>query len=186
MTIAWTPNNEWAGATVAVLACGPSMSEEVAQALRGHRRIVVNAAHRLAPDADMLVALDGNWPQALREFAGLRVTGVADDSLDALYAGPMWERVRLAPNHEIEIRNSGLAAIRIAAAMGASRIIRAGFDPERPSHFYDDEVDTGAYPGLAAAIATLTADLALRGVPVERYVAAPAAVDTPVKAKRKW
>lgn len=176
MTTPWTITPDWQGETVAVLASGPSMSAEIAEALRSHRTIAVNFACRAAPGADILVALDGNWPQEFRDFAGLRVTGVADDDLDALYAGPFWERVRLAPSHEIEFRNSGLAAIRIAATLGATRIILAGFDaPVRYGHFYDDEVDTGEYVGLAAGIATLTAELAARGVAVERY-APPAAV----------
>jgi hypothetical protein len=183
MTTPWQPNNEWAGATVAVLASGPSMNADVAEALREHRTIVVNLEHNLAPWADMLVALDGNWAQPYREFAGLRVTGVADDGLDALYVGPMWERVRLSPSHEIEFRNSGLAAIRIAAGMGASRIILAGFEPEARSHFYDDE--EVEYVGLAEGIAALTTELQARGIAVERFAlpaeVAPAAATAPSK-----
>ena len=120
MTTTWKITPDWQGQTVAVLASGPNMSQEVADALREHRRIVVNFTHRLAPDADMLVALDGNWPQELRDFAGLRVTGVLDDDLDALYIGPRWERVQMAPGHEIEVHNSGLTAIRIAASRARS------------------------------------------------------------------
>lgn len=176
MTTPWKITPDWQGETVAVLASGQSMSVPVAAALSRYRCIVVNFACRAAPAADMLVALDGNWPQELRDFAGIRVAGVADEDTDALYAGPFWERIRLAPNHEIEIRNSGLAAIRIAAAMGAARIILAAFDaPERPGHFYDDEVDTGdEYVGLAQGIAQLTDELAARGVVVERVEAGEA------------
>lgn len=168
MTTTWKITPDWQGETVAVLASGPNMSQEVADALREHRRIVVNHTHKLAPDADMLVAMDGNWPQEWRDFAGLRVTGVQDDDLDALYIGPRWERVKLAANHEIEIHNSGLTAIRIAAEMGAARIILAGFAPDTPGHWYDDvqEAYTGAPQGLAAIEAELTA----RGVIVERFV----------------
>lgn len=177
MTTLWKITPEWKGKTVAVLACGPSMSAEVAAALAvDHLCIVVNAAQRVAPWAAMMVALDP-WTYELedtRAFEGTRVCGVDVDGLDALYPGPMWERVTLAPGHVIEIRNSGLAAIRIAAALGASRIILAGFDPEVPRHFYDDEVDTGDYVGLAPALVAITAELAAQGIQVERY-AAPAA-----------
>lgn len=177
MTTSWKPNGEWAGATVAVLASGPSMSVEVAQALREHRTIAVNDAARVAPWADMLVALDAlrHWPPEWREFAALRVTGIADEEHDALYAGPRYERVRLASNHEIEIHNSGLAAVRIAAEMGAARIILAGFEPEARRHFYDDEVDTGEYVGLADGLAAITAELQARGIAVERYAPPPPA-----------
>jgi hypothetical protein len=181
MTTTWKIPADWQGQTVAVLASGPNMSQEVADALRVHRRIVVNHTHRLAPDADMLVAMDGNWHQEWREFAGMRVTGVQDDDLDALYIGPRWERVQLAPGHEIEIHNSGLTAVRIAALMGASRIIMAGFDPENPRHWYDDRVDTGGYVGLSQALRTLEAELTAKGVIVERYNATAA----PVTAKAK-
>lgn len=117
MTTTWKITPDWQGQTVAVLASGPNMSQEVADALREHRRIVVNHTHRLAPDADMLVAMDAHWPQEFRDFAGLRVTGVMDDDLDALYIGPRWERVQIAPGHEIEIHDSGLTAVRISAAV---------------------------------------------------------------------
>lgn len=172
MTTTWTITPEWQGQTVAVLASGQNMSQEVADALREHRRIVVNYTHRLAPDADMLVAMDGNWPQEMREFAGLRVTGVQDDSLDAIYIGPRWERVQLAPGHQIEIHNSGLTAVRIAAQMGAARIILAGFEPETPGHWYDNEVDSSNfYTGLAQALQDLTVELQAKGVKVETYTA---------------
>lgn len=170
MTTPWKPDGSWKGATVAVLASGPSMSADVAESLREHRTIAVNHSHRMAPWADMLVALDGNWPQSFREFAGMRVTGVKDDELDALYAGPMYERVQFRPGHAIEIRNSGLSAIRIAAGMGAARIILAGFDyPGVLGHFYDDEVDTGDYIGLREGLEALTAELRVRGIAVEHY-----------------
>jgi hypothetical protein len=168
MTTPWKPNGEWAGETVAVLGAGPSMTPSVVDALRGHRIIAAGFA---CEGADMLVALDGNWPQDWCEFPGMRVTGVSDDDLDAMYIGPQWERVQVAPGHEIEIHNSGVTAIRIAAGMGAARIILAGFDPDQPRHFYDDEVDTGEdpYTGLALALDALTAELAARGVTVERF-----------------
>ncbi len=174
MTTLWKITPDWQGQTVAVLATGPSLTPALVAALCQYRTIAVNEAVRLAPEADMLVALDGNWPPAYRNFAGQRVTGVADDSLDALYAGPFWCTVRLTNGAMVEMRNSGLAAIKIAAAMGAARIILAGFDhPERSHHFYDDEVDTGEYTGLPEGVADLVAQLAAQGVQVER--AAPVA-----------
>jgi hypothetical protein len=169
MTTPWTPAGEWAGQTVAVLASGPSMSAEVAQALREHRTIAVNYTHRLAPWADMLVGMDGNWPREWREFAGWRVCGIEDDTLDAFYVGHMSERVTLAAGHTIDFRNSGLAAIRIAARMGASRIILAGFEPENPRRWHDDEVDSGELVGVAAGLAQLRAELAAAGVVVEDF-----------------
>jgi len=169
MTTIWKPAGEWQGATVAVLATGPSMSAEVAESLREHKTIAVNLALRLAPWADMLVAMDGNWPQEFRDFEGMRVTGIADEDLDALYIGPRWESVTLGPGHHIEIRNSGIAAVRIAAEMGAAKVIMAGFDfPGSAGHFYDDEVDTGQYLGVAEGLSALVAELTASGIEVER------------------
>jgi hypothetical protein len=172
MTQPWKQTRAWEGDTVAVLATGPSMTAELAESLQQHRTIAVNDAIRVAPWAEMLVALDGNWPQEFRDFGGARLSGIDDETLDAFYIGHRFERVQLTPSHQVEIRNSGLAAIRIAAEMGAVRIILAGFDsPTLPGHFYDDEVDTGEYIGLAAGIAQMTEELRARGVTVERYQA---------------
>ena len=174
MTTTWTIPKLWEGETVAVLATGPSMSQDVADALSGHKRIVVNQGYRLAPDADMLVAMDGNWPQEYRDFPGMRVTGVKDDDLDAYYIGPRWERVRLENGAEVEIHNSGLTAVRIAAAMGAKKIILAGFDGFSPGervHYYDDEIDVGAYVGVTIGLKKIIAELAAQGVTVERFTA---------------
>lgn len=165
MTTAWKIEPDWLGETVAVLASGPSMSKQVAEQLRQYKCIVVNHTHKLAPWADMLVALDLNlplWADA-SDFAGIRVCGVQSDKVDALYVGPMYERVQLSPMHNIEILNSGLAAIRIAERMGASTIILAGFDPE---------LNREKYPGLVEGLTALIKELAARGIIVERYTAA--------------
>lgn len=168
MTTPWKNEPLWPGETVAVLACGPSLSQEVADALRVHRTIAVNEAIRLAPWADMLVALDDvSWTEELRGFPGMRLTGIENADLDAFYIGHRFERIRLGASCEVEIRNSGLAAIRIAAQMGAARILLAGFEPDRPGHFYDDEVDE--YVGVAIGIKQLSAEFAAQGVVVEKY-----------------
>lgn len=177
MTKLWKPTELWQGQTVAVLASGPGMNARVAESLRQHRCIAVNHTSRLAPWADMLVSLDGAWSAEFREFAGMRVTGVEDDDLDALYAGPMYEQIELSPGHRIDVRNSGLAAVRIAAAMGASRVILAGFDPEARRRWHDDEVDTGAYVGIATGLQAIVTELVAAGLQVERVAPETAEAD---------
>ena len=168
MTTPWQPAGEWTGETVAVLASGPSMNADVARALGEHRCIAVNYAIRVVPFADMLVALDGHWCQELRDFAGVKVTAVADDTLDALYIGPQWRTVQVAPGHALEITNSGLSAVELAARLGAARIILAGFDhPHQCGHFYDDVVEP--YTGLEIAMRELIARLRAQGVTVEYF-----------------
>lgn len=153
MTTPWQPGGEWAGQRVAVVSPVADVS-----AIDADRVIVVNDASLLLPGADMLVALDGNWPAAWRAFAGARVTGVADPDLDALYIGHRPERVKVG-GAQLEITNSGLTAIRVAAAMGAREITLHGFRPHeaQPAEFY-----IGVAEGLEAIIAESTA----RGIPV--------------------
>lgn len=182
MTKPWKITPDWAGQTVAVLGSGPSLTPAVIESLAQHRVIVVNYSFALAPEADMLVALDADpvfWASAAG-FTGMRVCGTAIDEIDALCAGPRFERITLAPGHVIETCNSGLAAIRIAAEMGAARIILAGFDPETGGHFDGRPADAPGTPreyvGLAQGLAALIAELQGKGVAVEWFEpAAPAA-----------
>jgi hypothetical protein len=171
MTTPWTiPVDLWAGETVAVLCAGPALTPDFADSVRHHPRIAVRRAFQFAPDADMLVSLDGPtgsaddafWPDA-RAFAGLRVCGVECD-VDALYAGMFYETVTLAEGHVIQIRNNGLAAIRIAARAGAAKILLLGFDPER----YEEVHAHTGFHGLVQGLAQITAELRAAGIEVER------------------
>lgn len=173
MTIPWKPAGEWAGQAVAVIAGGKSMTSEVAESLRQYRTIVADDACAIATWADMLVSVGGNWPQERRGFAGMRVTGVDDDTLDALYVGPMSERITLGVGNEVEVMDSSLAAIRIAADMGANRIILAGFD--------DD--DSPVARGVVKLIAELTILRRHTRRTLERYTPPEKPAAKPVKAK---
>lgn len=166
MTTFWKPAGEWCGQTVAVMAAGPTMSRALAQSLRRHRTIAVTRAAKLAPWADMLIALDPNWPPEYRAFRGMRVTGVEDGELDALYIGHRSESVMLRPGHIVSLRNSGLMAVRIAAEMGAQRILLAGFAPDVPKYF--DGLSAGPYVGVTEGLRQIAAELSARGVIVER------------------
>lgn len=171
MTKPFTMTPMWAGLTVAVLASGASLTQEVADSVKHLPRIAVRRAFRLAPDADMLVSLDGPpnhgfWEES-RDFAGLRICGVECD-LDALYANIPAELVALDPVGEIQIRNNGLAAIRLAAQSGANTIILLGFDGLPYKHFYDEvDSDWDQYPGLATGLEALIAELRAQGIAVQ-------------------
>lgn len=167
MTTPHTFTPDWQGETVAVLGAGPDMTAELAETARGHKTIAVNRAVKFAPWADMFVALDPHhpfWEEADRlEFSGLRVCGVECD-IEALYAGMFYESVNMGEGHTIEIRNNALAAIRIAALMGAKKIILLGFDPER---YEEVQAHTG-FTGLVAGLAQITAELQAQGIEIER------------------
>jgi hypothetical protein len=137
MSQAWKIQREWEGDTCAVLASGPSMSQEIAERIRGMRTIVVNDNYKLAPWADVLYAADYLWwkehPEALK-FAGRRVTimpiGCSTIEFPELrylenggYGG-----LDPRPTHIRTGKNSGYQAIHIAAHLGVRKILLCGFD----------------------------------------------------------
>jgi len=172
MTTLWNiPADLWAGETVAILGAGPDMTEELAGRARGYKTIAVNRAIKFAPWADMFVALDPHHPfwETMDSFKGLKICGV-ECEYDALYPGMMYETVQIAPGHMIEIRNNALAAIRLAALLGAKKILLLGFDPER---YEEVHAHTGFY-GLVQGLQQITAELRATGIEIER-------VDTPAQ-----
>lgn len=191
MTTRWIPPI-WTGETVAILATGPSMTQALADSLRKHRTIAVNHAFRVAPWADALVALDGGFfLEEFKDFAGIRLSGFEHDDIEAFYIGAMYERVQIAEGHVIEMRNSGLAAIRCAALTGPARILLAGFNPETAAHCAeaadaDEHPATDPYPYLAEGLAHVIREVRAQGIEVE-HVAEPsgAPADEPTSFFRR-
>lgn len=177
----------WRGATVAILASGPSLTAadvELVRAWRdaqpGARRvIVVGTTFRLALWADVLYASDEGWwnvygEEALREFRG-----------ECWAGAPGWR----ALVHYVEVvkepglspdcarihggGNSGYQAIGLAYAWGAARMVLTGYDMQRTGgrshHFGDHE---GALPNLGPLkewrlrMARMAVDLKAHGVQV--------------------
>lgn len=108
--------------TIAILATGPSMSQAVADSLAGMRRICVNDAYKLAPDADALCANDATWwrvnPSA-RSFAGRRFSCNRVDHV---------EQVTCA-RFLVRSSNSSLLALHVAIKyFKATRILLYGVD----------------------------------------------------------
>lgn len=161
MTTPLTITRMWPGETVAILGNGPTLAAELATTERPARAIAVNRAVAVAPWADMLVSIDGNWPVEAEDFAGMRVVGIESD-LDAFYVHLPHEVVTLGPANIVHLRNNAMAAMRIAAAAGASKLVLFGFDIERYEEMH-------SFPGLAIGLAALTAELEAQGVKVERY-----------------
>ena len=119
--------------TIAVLATGPSMSQELADYVRERcPAVAVCDAYRLAPWAAALVCNDAIWwkvhPEALK-FAGRKFCGQAYPGTEFLRGG------RGFPAGS----NSGLQGLRVAQLLGATRILLLGFDM-RGTHFF------GAHP----------------------------------------
>lgn len=146
MTIPWSVERDWEGATVAILASGPSMRAEDASYLYGRCRVIainnqgVPTAGRpaMAPWADILYAADVKWwlrtPGAF-DFAGAKVTIrpklVSDDKklpgvLSLKYGGGWGFDDR--PTHLRSGGNSGYQALHLATHLGVKRALLLGFD----------------------------------------------------------
>lgn len=169
----------WDGEACAVLASGPSMSQQVADAARGLRTIVINNTFRLAPWADMLYAADALWwtqTKDAREFAGLKVTcRIKNES------APFSEVKQLqftgvegydpTPGCVRTGNNSGYQAVHVAVQAGCNPILLCGFDM-RGGHWHDRhayplrDAGEGIYGGWIRLFAKLAAELKQRGTQV--------------------
>jgi len=184
MTTAFDVPQIFDGKTVVVLGSSPSMSRAVADKVRNMPRIVINSTWRLAPDADILFAHDLAWwqqnPEA-QNFRGLKISG-QDGEVDALHVRMPEERVTIGPGHVVDLKNSGIMAIRLAAAAGAKRIILFGID-FTPGHWHSDhpaplaKTAPETLPLLSVALDCVVNDLAAIGVEVTGMPRLPLVVD---------
>lgn len=127
------------GETVAILASGPSMSRDVADAVNRMcvATIVINNTWRLAPWADALFAADAPWwrsPKAptAEEFAGERFVS---EEPTRHGMGPL-PGVTHIPKRDVTFGggNSALRAAHMCQDLGAREILLYGVD------LRDDEV----------------------------------------------
>lgn len=179
----WTVPPMFAGRTVAVLASGPSMSQEAADRVQHLPRIVVNTTYRLAPDADLIYSSDGPWwkahPDAL-ECTGIKVSiedlpGHRQDIDRRVLILRNSGRRGFDPNPDAlrTHNNSGACAVQIAAHAKAARILLVGMDMDG-DHWHGPHPDplTNPTPHSMAEwrsdFRELTAILAGRGIDVVR------------------
>lgn len=154
MASRWKIEREWNGETCAVLASGPSMSQEVADLVRGKcRTIAINTTYKLAPWADILYAADREWwahhPEA-RNFAGRKVTILANvnsamefEEVDYLENGG-YGLIDPRPTHLRTGKNGAYQAMHIAVHLGVKRILMCGVDMrpvEGKEHWHVDHPD---------------------------------------------
>jgi len=171
----WSVPRLWPGATIAILASGPSMSQAVADQVHAADlpTIVINNTFRLAPWADMLYAADQEWwsefPEALH-FAGLRVSVSEVKGVHRLrHTGA--EGFDPDPTCVKTGGNSGYQALHIAAHAGAKRILLCGFDMHG-GHWHKEHqrplrtTPSPSYGRWIARLATLGEALATRGIEV--------------------
>lgn len=182
----------WEGATVVVLASGPSLTQEQCLMVRMwqdnplRRVIAINTTFRLAPWADLLYACDGKWWDAVDPTSKMKY---AEEAAQHFSKDCMWTQDRGA-SERYGIRfirsekkpglskvagiirqgaNSGFQAINLAYLAGARRFILLGFDC-KGEHWHGkhpDSINTGMPHALwKKEFQTLAADLSKEGVDV--------------------
>jgi len=157
------------GKTVAIVGAAPSATVPPADYV-----IAASSGLKFAPNADMLVMIDGFMPEralgADDGFSGLRIIGIPGVRDDALYVTLPYEVA-----NGVHFRNNGISAIRLAADCGAKHIVLSGVDAAK----YDADNAHLGFAGLtAAALPSLIAELSGRGVTVEFYA--------PPKPRKPW
>lgn len=134
---------DWQGRTVVCIASGPSLTAQDCEAAQaaGHPAIVTNSSFRAAPWADILFGHDSRWWKA--HLAEVKASGFAGRLLTA---SPVGGNLGLETTHHSawlrSYPNSGAAAIGIAIAAGALRVVLLGFDcgfgPGGKRHWHAD------------------------------------------------
>lgn len=133
--MSWSIPKMWEGQTACILASGPSMNQEVADAVRPTlwRTIAINNQYQKAPWADMLYACDALWwnhpdYRSARQFTGLKVSmePVGEDVLTLKNTGQ--HGMDEDPSCLRTGNNSGYQALQVAVHAGCPRIILCGFD----------------------------------------------------------
>lgn len=131
--------NDWSGATVAILASGPSMTPAIATHAfaKADHVIVINETWRLCRGADVLYAADSAWwkhrAPLVDQFIGQRWTqtigwhGVAKP--DGIHVVEAETDDRIALTGPIGTGgNSTFQALGLAVQWGAKKIVFAGLD----------------------------------------------------------
>lgn len=110
----WTPEPLFKDETVFCVACGPSLTPEIAEKLRGHKVIAVNNAIYEVPFADVLFFTDAGWFESFNE----------DNKRDAQFQG--W------PGNDVWPRRTfleGFPGLIVTLAPVAKRVLD---DPSNP------------------------------------------------------
>lgn len=115
------------GMTWAILATGPSMTQELADYVRNRcKTVAISDAYKLAPWATVLVSNDRSWWECHKDayqFSGRKMCSHGLKGVDEFR-----EHVPLG-------RNSGLMGMCAARALGAKRLLLLGFDMHG-THFF--------------------------------------------------
>jgi hypothetical protein len=180
MTTDHTIPAHWVGQTVAVIGNPSWVTAELVKTIKADHYIAANSAILKVPHAEYLVAIDGNWPAEAESLPAQRIVGIRSEK-DALYVQLPYEAVALSARNVVQFRSNLLSAMRIAAQMGAARIIVTAPDPVEYAKMGHDPVINDA---LAAGFLQVTANLRAQGVTVD-VIERPVA-PAPTRRSKSW
>lgn len=166
----------WSGQTVAILGGGPSLTPVQVAQIASLKRIAVNNAYQVDPDADVVYWGDTDWYLAhrtrlARHGAPYKITANGAPPIVGLNPILMGRKmappgISTSPQH-LAGQNSGHQAINLAYHFGAKRILLLGFDmttkrgnnwhPGHASHASEDRYVTAFIPEMKAAAEDLKA-----------------------------
>ena len=135
----WSVPQLWPGETAVILGGGPSLTVEQVELARrkGFRRIAVNNAFLLDPEADVLCWGDSRWwldnrREVHRHFGAFRITwspAPKYNNIDVKVLKHVRSGLAISPDPWcIYGSNSGHGAVNLAAHFGVRRIVLLGFD----------------------------------------------------------
>jgi len=173
---------EWAGAAVAILGGGPSLTALQVEHCMGKARVIaINDAARLAPWADLLYFCDERWyrwhEKLVRGFAGMKVTLEnyrLRDEVPGLLCLERHDEAGFWPHPDglCTGSNSGYQALQVAAHLGARKIVLLGFDmkpaADGRNHFFGEHPDRvrPAFGLFLRSFPAIARHLADRGIEV--------------------
>ena len=168
----------WPGETVAILASGPSLTQEDADYVRGKARVIaINTSYQMAPWADVLYAADEKWwrwNKGVPEFHGMKyglTKGSERYGVTVLRRG-VDTGLSLNPAVLSAGKNGGYQAINLAVLLGASRILLLGYDmqmgPNGKGHWHPDHPNKSRanYQAFLSFFSTLVQPLKDAGVSI--------------------
>jgi len=182
----WLPIPIYRGETMAIIASGPSLTQEQVDLVMELPTIAVNDAYKLAPWADILYACDAKWWNWHNpEFAGRKV-GLKWNAITGSYHAnwaedihpDVWalastgtEGLEDCPNGLKTGANSGYQAINLAVHLGAKRILLLGFDMQAvdgKNHWFGEHPDgvSPPYDNMLLHFPSIVEPLKKRGVEV--------------------
>lgn len=147
----WNVEPLWNGRTAFVLASGPSLTQPIADRLRGQSVMVINSTFKLAPWADVWFFTDNNVftdnRVAVEAWPGHVIT-LSKQAKRELPKKVKRVRAEWCPGFKTagdgvvkQGRSSGHTGISVAVALGAARIVLLGYDMrtvDGREHHHDD------------------------------------------------